>query len=71
MTEKSKKLTVQIIVGILLLLASWFVIRVMGEFLSVFLVQVALAAVVTWAVISIGDKIGLPGFSNKNNGKKK
>ncbi len=71
MTEKNKKLTIQIIVGILIFLAAWFVIRVTGQFLSIFLVQGALAAVVTWAVISIGDKIGLPGFSEKKAGKRK
>ena len=36
MTEKNKKLTIQIIVGILVLLASWFVIRVIGRILVYF-----------------------------------
>lgn len=71
MSGKNKKLIIQIIVGLIIFVASWFVINVVGEFLSIFLVQGALAAVITWAVISMGAKIGLPGFSDKSNGKKK
>ena len=71
MTKENKNLAIQIVVGVLIFLAAWFVIRVLGEFLSIFLVQGALAAVITWAVVSLGDKIGLPGFAAKKVGKKK
>jgi hypothetical protein len=71
MTQQNKNLAIQIVVGILVFLAAWFVINVMGQFLSIFLVQGALAAVITWAVVSVGDKIGLPGFVAKKAKKKK
>ncbi|MCL1892353.1 MAG: hypothetical protein FWF97_03665 [Alphaproteobacteria bacterium] len=71
MTKENKNLAIQIIVGVLIFLAAWFVIRVLGEFLSIFLVQGALAAVITWAIVSMGHKIGLPGFAAKKVGKKK
>lgn len=71
MTEKDKNLALKIVVGVLIFLAAWFVIRVLSEFLSYYLVQGILAAVITWLVISIGDKLGLPGYSAKKSGKKK
>lgn len=66
---KNKNLIIQIVVGVAIFLAAWFVIRVLGEFLSYYIVQAALAAVITWAVISIADKIGLPGFASKKKKK--
>jgi len=71
MTEKDKTLMIKIIVGIVLFLAAFLALDLLGQFLSYFLVKIALAAVITWAVISIGEKIGLPGFAAKKNGKKK
>lgn len=67
----NKKLTLEIVVGVLVFLAVWFLIKVMGEFLSIFLVQGALSAVITWAVISVGDRMGLFGFAAKKPAKKR
>jgi len=65
MKEKDKNLITKIVVGVLIFLAAWFVIRVLGEFLSFYLVQAALAAVITWLIIGASDKLGLPGFAAK------
>ncbi|MCL2748755.1 MAG: hypothetical protein FWE50_01640 [Alphaproteobacteria bacterium] len=71
MTEKDKNLMIKIVVGVVLFLAAFLALDLLGQFLAYFLVKAALAAIITWAVISIGEKIGLPGFSAKKSGKKK
>ncbi|MGI5845856.1 MAG: hypothetical protein ACOX7D_01555 [Alphaproteobacteria bacterium] len=70
MTKKNKKLILQIIVSLAILVISWFIINIIGQFLSNLWVQGILAAIITWVIISMGDRIGLPGFSDKKNIKK-
>jgi hypothetical protein len=71
MIEKNKKWILKFIVGLIVLVAAWLVIKIVGKFLSDFWIQTALAIIITWAILSIGDKIGLPGFSGKKVAKKK
>jgi len=61
----SKKVILKVIVGLIVLFISWLIIHILGEFLSDFWIQVTLAAIITWATLSIGDKIGLPGYVGK------
>jgi membrane protease YdiL (CAAX protease family) len=62
MTQKDKKLTTQVIVGVIVFLAVWFVVYAIKTFLDIWFVQIAAAAVLTWALLSLGDQLGLPGY---------
>jgi hypothetical protein len=71
MSEKGRNFIIKMIIGLIVLIASWLLIKIVGKFLSDFWIQTTLAVIITWAVMSIGDKIGLPGFSVKKTTKKK
>lgn len=70
MSEKSKTFILKGIVGLIVLFISWLIIHILGEFLSDFWIQITLAAIITWVMLSIGDKIGLPGYAGKKAAKK-
>ena len=65
---KKQKLILQIIVSLAILIISWFIINIIDN--SCQIGFKILAAIITWVIISMGDRIDY-GFSDKNVKKAK
>ncbi len=71
MTNEQKNLITKIVVGLVIFLIALFLIEVLGQFLSYFVVKAVIAVVITWSVLGIGGQLGLPGFKKEKTKVKK
>ncbi|MDR0803542.1 MAG: hypothetical protein LBO08_00420 [Rickettsiales bacterium] len=72
MTKQQNNLLIKILVSLAIFLICFFSIDVIVRLFSYFLVKVLFAALITYAIVQIADKLGLPGFAAApKTGKKK